>query len=273
MSKIRPEDLLNFNERGLIPGPDENEEAFLTRIQKLDHFFSYPTETIDDFLTDGDWGPARTLTHKLFDFSLDWVVAHYSNKNLPFFQGAATWLIDQNGIQIPIIQLKTKFESGGLYKIYHKEEVLAHESIHAARMAFNAPQFEEIFAYMTAKSSLRKCLGPIFQKSWESYVFLIFFIASFFFQIFFPHWQLLFLLPWFYFAFLGMRLTFLRFKLGGCLRKLSKLLFDPSDALPVAVRLTDQEIFLFAKSSADQIQSYIREQSSLRWKLLRQLIN
>ncbi len=267
-SEITPEELLNFNQRGLIPGPNENDETFLERIQKLDHFFSYPPANLDDFLTDGDWIDANATTKRLFDFTLDWVVAYYSDRNLPFFQGAATWLIDQNGVEVPIIQLKKQLSNNSLYKIYNKEEILAHEAVHAAKMAFNAPQFEEIFAYMTAKSLLRRYLGPIFQKSWESYLFLILFAGTFFLQIWNMSWWFVSLLPWLYFAFLGVRLFYLRLMLKRCLKQLNL-----SKALTVAFRLTDQEIFFFAKNSQEKVREYIANQRSLRWRLIKEAYN
>ncbi|HSX11896.1 MAG TPA: hypothetical protein VLF61_00195 [Rhabdochlamydiaceae bacterium] len=270
MTKIRLEDLLNFNARGYIPGPGETEEQFLKRIEILNHFYAYPPAEIDCFLTDGDWKEARALTDQLFGFSIDWAVAYYSDKKLPFFQGAATWLIEKQGIQIPMIQLKTRLEQAALYKMYHKKEILAHESVHAARMAFHAPRFEEIFAYMSSRSPVRKWLGPMFQKSWESYLFFILLIGSVILQLFVES-TLFFLFPWLYFAFLCGRLIFLRFKLGQCLKKLKIVLLKPEQALPMAYRLTDQEILLFAKATPAQIKSYCAEQKELRWKLLHNL--
>lgn len=274
VKKIASEELLNFNRHGWIPGPDEDEETFLSRISALDHFFSFPPPSVDNFLTDGDWEPARTLTRHLFDFSSDWIVAHYSNQNLPFFQGAATWLFEKKGMQIPLIQLKTKLESGPLYKIYRKEEVLAHECAHAARMAFQDSKFEELFAYKTSGSFLRRWAGPIFQKSWESTLFFIFLVIPFFVQALFlfiepfPYWWAILFLPWAYLLFLGTRLTYLQIKLHQCLEKIKKTVANPAEALPFAFRLTDEEILHFANSSPEAIKAYAKDQKSLRWRLL-----
>jgi hypothetical protein len=121
---------------------------------------------------------------------------------------------------------------------------------------------------MTAKSSFRKYLGPIFQKSWESYLFLTLLIVSFVLQVVVSPTIVFFLLPWIYFAFLAARLLFLRVKLHKCQKRLKKLLFKKEDALPVAIRLTDQEILYFAKNSEEKIREYIAKQHSLRWKVL-----
>lgn len=272
--KIAPEELVSFNRRGWIPGPDEDEDTFLLRIKELDHFFSYPPAWVDDFLTDRDWEPARAMTSSLFDFSSQWIVAHYSNRNLPFFQGAATWLFEKKGIQMPVIQLRTKFENGSLYKIYRKEEVLAHESVHAARMAFHGSKFEEIFAYKTSGLVLRKCAGPLFQKSWESTLFFVFLILPFFVQALFlfiepfPYWWTVLFFPWAYLAFLGGRLTYLHIRLRQCLQRVGRALVHPAQALPFVFRLTDEEILDFARSSPEKIKEYAKNQKSLRWHLL-----
>lgn len=271
--KIAPKELLLYAQRGLIPLPDEDEAAFLARTKKLDHFFSYPPPTIDHFLTDGDWEGARNITRSLFGFSPDWIVAYFGNDNLPFYQGGATWLLEEKGAQIPLIQLKSKFESGSLYKIYRKDEVVAHEAVHAVRLGYECPKFEEIFAYMTAPSFLRKWLGPIFQKPWESALFVFFLflplaaqIALFFIEPFPGLWTL-FILPWLYLLLLGARLGYLHLCLKRCLKKLEQL-FPSSQPLSIAFRLTDEEILLFAKSSLNETQRYIKEQKSLRWKSL-----
>ena len=107
---ISDEELIQFNRRGWIPGPDESEGDYLKRIEIIEHHFSYPPLDLDDFLTDGDWENAREITTGLFDFSLDWALAYYSNRDLPFFQGAATWLLRKEGVEIPLIQLKKAFK-------------------------------------------------------------------------------------------------------------------------------------------------------------------
>ena len=58
-------ELQQYNLRGWIPGPDEEKKGFLERIEALDHFFSYPPEDIDNFLTDRDWAEAQVVTKHL----------------------------------------------------------------------------------------------------------------------------------------------------------------------------------------------------------------
>ena len=43
-----------LHQKGWLPGPGEEEAPFLARTEALDHFFSYPPEEVDNFLTDGE---------------------------------------------------------------------------------------------------------------------------------------------------------------------------------------------------------------------------
>ena len=79
-------------------------------------------------------------------------------KRLPFWIGGMTYL-DR---EVPVIRLK-----------HPSAEILAHEEVHILRAAFTEPQFEELLAYQTSSSPLRRFLGPLFQAPWESYAFLL----------------------------------------------------------------------------------------------------
>ncbi|NGX60219.1 MAG: hypothetical protein KR126chlam3_01388 [Chlamydiae bacterium] len=266
-----------FNERGWIPGPGEEEKIFEKRIEALDHFFSYPPEDIDHFLTDQDWTPAQETLKHLYDFSPDWIVAHYSNQKLSFFQGAATWITENNDLRIPLIQLREKFESGKLFGLYQRKEVLAHEATHAARMQFDEPLFEEIFAYKTSPRFWRRFLGPLFQHTWEAYTFiflLLFPIAIEIALLFdFELGPLIFLrfAPLVFFGYLLVRLIVLRATLGLALLRLRKFLKNPKKNWAVAFRLKDREIFQFALQTQEKLKQYLKEQNSLRWDLVKQI--
>lgn len=158
-------ELLLFAKRGLIPGPNEDEKAFLQRASKLESF------------SPEDWKEAHAKTEKLYGFAIDWVSCTYSNHKLPFWEGAATWISEEG---IPSIQLRNGFKKGK-YLGYTRSEVLAHEAVHAARSAFEEPRFEEILAYRTSTNFFRKCLGPLFRKPKESLLFLLFFPLGIFF--------------------------------------------------------------------------------------------
>jgi hypothetical protein len=156
--------LLTWHKRGLIPGPDETEEAFLSRLEKLQHL------SIEGLpIEQAAWQESYAITQPLFGIAPDWIAGCYSNRKLALWEGAATWI---DADSIPRIQLKTAF-CKGKYGLHTREEVLAHEAIHAARMAFQEPQFEEMLAYATSKHAWKRWLGPLFQAPWETAALLI----------------------------------------------------------------------------------------------------
>ena len=261
------------NQKGFIPGPDEEKKAYEKRIEALNHFFSYPPEDIDHFLTDTDWINTQKKLIHLYDISPDWIVAHYSDQNLSFFQGAATWITEKEGLRIPLIQMKEKFEKGKLLWLYSRDEVLSHEAVHAARMQFDEPYFEEIFAYKTSSKLWRRFLGPIFQRPWEATVFIVLLLLPIAYEIaqFFPinieSYSWLRFLPLYFFVVLFLRLTFLQSILFCACLRVKKNLKDPAKKWAVLFRLTDREIFqlCFRKNLA----KFIKGQKSLRWNLLK----
>jgi hypothetical protein len=243
------EELLLLNKRGIIPGPEETDEAFWKRAEMSSKTYAA-------------WQETHNKTSELFDFCLDWVEIFYSRKSLPFWQGALTWLDE-----IPKIQLHPRFKKGALLKIYRREEVLAHEAVHAARSQFFESKFEEHLAYLTAKNGRHRFFGPFFRTSRESTLFLALLalstIAGFF------GFTLFSLLSCLALSIGLARLALSHRIFNRCKRKLS-LLKNPRAALSIMLRLTDAEIATFAKSSLDEIRDFIsREKNrSLRWKML-----
>ena len=153
------EELLAYAKRGLIPGPHEDEMAFLERASK-----AVP-------LNLPEWKEVSSFTENLYGFAVDWVPCTYSNHKLPFWEGAATWISED---KLPSIQLRRSFKKGKYFG-YQRTEVLSPEAIHAARCMFEEPHFEEILAFRTSSSPLRRFLGPLFRKPWESLLFILFF--------------------------------------------------------------------------------------------------
>lgn len=265
-----------FDQKGWIPGPSEGEKAYLARVKALEHFFSYPPETVDHFLTDRDWEAANRRVEALYDCAPDWIVAHYSNDQLSFFQGAATWIVREKEVRIPLIQLKEKFESGSLFKFYGRDEVLAHEAVHAVRMQFDEPKFEEIFAYRTSTRWWRRFLGPLFEKPWEAYLFIALLFVPIACEVLeiidraVPFCLYLRFVPLAYFAWLLSRLLFYRFVLARALKKMDKGLKNPEKKWAAVLRLTDREIFQFAFSRNEKLRTFVEGDKTPRWALLRE---
>ncbi|NGX39149.1 MAG: hypothetical protein KR126chlam1_00471 [Chlamydiae bacterium] len=269
-------DLDRLDRIGFVPGPDEDREAFLERVDTLETFFSHPSSDVDYFLTDTDWSGALKKTETLYGFAPNWIVAHYSDRRLPFFQGAATWIVEREGVRVPLIQLRTRFDQGSYMKIYRREEVLAHEAVHAMRMQFDEPYFEEIFAYKTSSRFYRRFFGPIFMRPWESYIFILllfspigvevarFFVPELGLYAFFGFLPALFL------GVLLIRLFLSQMILFFSLRYIKGFLQPSVKPLAAAVRLSDSEIFRFAFAKREKLKRFIRDKKSLRWTLLRE---
>lgn len=240
--------LLELNRRGLIQGPDESEEAFFKRCGEAQASGSVPS----------------SLTKELFDITIDWVSVAYANKHLRFWEGGCAW-IEGNAVSI---QLKKHFQQHDVYLgLYSKEELLAHEYVHAARIAFEEPIFEEMLAFQTSKSFLRKTLGPFFRKHNEINFLLLSLLLLFFTAFFTPFSWLAAIggVGIFGFGFFRLFRT-MRF-FSNTFKRLAHLVGE-KQALPVMVRLSDREIIRFSSMDKSQILAYAKKMSKtqLRWK-------
>jgi len=234
------DELIAWNRRGFIPGPEESEESFRARtshtVNTIPHeHLQWPQEQLEE----------------VFDFkpmSLDVV---YSNKGLSLWEGAACW-IDNGQAHL---QLRESFRKGS-YLGYRREEVLAHEAVHAARLMFHEPQNEEFFAYATAPKRWRQVLGPLVRRPWEPWLFLTTFALGMFFE-----WALVgavcVLTAGFW------RLIAQHRRRNRAAQTLMKTLHHPKTVRAVLFRMTDAEIRTLAKGRMPPADN------TLRWQLLR----
>jgi len=256
--------LKKYNEKGLLVGPKENEEMFLKRLEKIQ---SADPSKVFSFLTSGKskeipFNPIQEETKRLFHVSIDWLTYFFSNRKLPFWIGGVTWIVSENGVSIPFLQLRKNFLKKQQIAFHSIQEIAIHESLHAARVSFEESKFEEIFAYQGSSKALRRRLGPLFEKTWEASLFLFVILLSSLFSFV----SFLFLwLPVVYFGFLSFRLTIRKRQLLGCLKKISQV-FTIKNPMWIAFRLTDDEIKQFSSHSLSEINDYIQQNPSLRWK-------
>jgi hypothetical protein len=233
------EELLDFNVRGFIPGPNESEEAFLTRVQQIKK----------DLLPTAHWQWPRAQLKELFDFEPESLTAYYSNEKLAPWQGAVCWIGVGNA---PTLQLREGFRKGSYLKLYSRGEVLAHEAAHAARAAFQEPKFEEFFAYATAPRKWIRVFGPFFQRSWEPWVLFMSLAIGFFSEV---GWVLA--AGWMFLGF---------FRLIRRHRRLSKAFAQVKNfknPRAFLFRLTDEEIKQLAQGK------WLEGDQTLRWRLLK----
>jgi len=248
---LTDEELLLLNRQGLIPGPDELEEEFSFRVAKAKEKI-----TSGEWIPSSHWEWARLHLEELFDFSPQFLPAFYSNRSLALWQGAASWIEDG---KLKAIQLREGLKKGSYFG-YKRDEILAHEAVHAARAAFNEPQAEEFFAYLTSEKWWRRAFGPLIRRPYEVWVFFVLAIGTLLFPI-----TNLFASGW-----LGMgvfRLLRLHHRMKRAAKTLGRMLQDPRRVRAVLLRLTDQEIGMFAEG--EDVLAYAEMQVCLRWRLIR----
>ncbi len=289
---ISDEELLGLNKEGFIPGPIENEEFFLKRVdlsKKLvkdpKSFFENekqnPPFDLDAKILKPRWNWTRAQLLNLFDVTCSDLALFYSDKSLHFFQAAATWIVEVKNkkIKIPVLQFRKILRHKPYLFIYTLDEILAHEAVHSIRVAFDEPKTEEIFSYMTATNVFRKVLGPIIRSEKEVFLFFGLMGGYFISQIswvlsnfnFFSYVSLFFgFLVLSLISFGLLRLFFVRRKVRKASKKLFKIFRCKKKSRAVLFRLTDKEIFKFSKMKKNEIEDYIFEskEKSLRLRLI-----
>lgn len=289
--QISDSQLLEFNKKGLIPGPREQSYHFLSRVRNTLQF----ANNFEDIIQDDNSYPfnlqnlipgevkkeAFNTSKELYDICPDWTPAVYSNHSLSLWHGGCAWIPDSlqaNGSVF--FQLRQSFKNSERFLwIYNRREILAHESSHTGRMAFKEPLFEELLAYRSSPSKFRKYLGPLIQRPEEASIFLIllgiiasldvFFLTSDLFSLYYSFMYLK-LLPILMLALFFWRTYRLQNTFSKCLNNLDSLLKDKKKANAVIYRLTDREIQKFSTQLPQKILQYANERKahSLRWRLI-----
>ncbi|MBM3193268.1 MAG: hypothetical protein FJZ59_03435 [Chlamydiae bacterium] len=152
--------LVTSYKEGFVPGPKESFEDFQKRVTLIKKELASPALFLEKL----------KIPYKTISFITPYYIAIESKKKLPFWFGAMTLICEYEGVKIPILELPKKRSF-----FVSNEEIIAHEKIHFLRSTFSEKRFEEILAYQTSPSFLRKTVGPIFQTPFESYFCLILF--------------------------------------------------------------------------------------------------
>jgi hypothetical protein len=242
-------ELLEHNEEGFIPGPGEEEPAFLARVAAAKDFFDKGR-----WIPRAHWDWVTEYLKRNCDVKPLYIGAEYKNQGLTPWQGAASWV----GDAFTWIQLRESLRKGK-YLGYQRDEILAHEAIHAVRCKFDG-KYEEFFAYMTSEKAWRRVLGPIVRSPWEVWPFLSAVVMGSF-------WPICYLgaAIW---AGIGLcRLAQGHRKLNTAAREIWSEVRDWRLARIILFRLSDDEIELFAKGA--NLREYAARQTSLRWQLIR----
>ncbi len=245
-------DLFKLDKEGFIPGPGEEEGPFLARVAKVKENFESGS-----WIPASHWDWVRQYLGEMFHVKPLYICAFYSNRSLTPWQGAASWI---EGRTLVSIQLRTGLKKGSYLGMYSREEILAHEAVHAARSGFDESRFEEFFAYMTSQKKWRRVLGPILHRPWEAWPFLLSLIGGIFFEPFYLGTAV-----WAGIGFV--RLIKQHRILKKAADRLLQIVKDPGITRAILFRLTDEEIERF--SDGEDVQKYANVQQSLRWRILR----
>jgi hypothetical protein len=259
---MSPITLHSFDEKGLFVLPGESEKTYRMRVQSLDCTQSNAC----------DHAGARARVRELFSIDPTWVAISYSNDGLYPWEAACMWYDS-----VPSIQLRKVFEKKThLLGLYAKDEVLAHEYIHAVRAPFGDSPFEEFFAYLVS-NRFRAFLGPLFQRPQDGLWFVGTLLAacmSFTFSSLLENEFLWGLFCFFglvfvsYFLFLAGRLGRLFWQFWRAWQHLLPL--TEKKAWPLMIRLNDEEIRLFSRLTTHEIAAYIiaQKKEDFRWQIL-----
>lgn len=283
--------LLEYNRQGLIPGPQEDEEAYIQRAEYclnlknelpkiLNHGLPFDRTDLQSNQEIIQEGCERAKN--LYDISPSWVPLFFSNYKLPFWQGGCAWIFQRTEASptSAFFQLRQHFRKNVNYLgLYHRNELISHELSHVGRMMYEEPKFEEILAFDSSTSVFRRFFGPIVKSSYESSIFILilFFIVLFDFLSLiqgYTEWSVLS-----HFARLTLaaivgyalvRLCIRQKQFRACKNKLCITLQNEDQARGVLYRLTDQEIIHLGRLTPDEIRSYAQAQNlkSIRWKII-----
>jgi hypothetical protein len=242
------QELFALDKEGFLPGPGESEKDFLSRVEGIRKKFA-----------EGGWIPAphwswvNESLYEIFNVKPLYICAFYSNRSLAPWQAAASWI---EGREVKAIQLREGLRKGRYLGLYRREEILAHEAVHAIRSGFNEDRYEEFFAYMTSEKRWRRVLGPILQRPWEAWPFLLCALGG-------AVWPVCYLGAALWAAMGFVRLIRCHWRLRRASERILERAGSARGARAVLFRLTDEEIERLAK------EEWIEERECLRWRVIR----
>ncbi|NMD88820.1 hypothetical protein HF882_19730 [Victivallis vadensis] len=250
---------------GFFLAPDESVSQLTERLSALADGLSLvpedplltkltaDTPEVSDTLKDR----AHELTSQKFRFRMKWIPVWYSSRQTGIFSAGVLLEIDRI---LPLVFLNNGFACKGKYMGYDAAETLAHEMIHAARIAFPASAYEEYFSCHVNRSAFRRTVGNLFRR-W--YLPLLFFggvtMTVFLLVAGWRFWSALLLLPP---VLIFSREIILHRRIRAAGEKLRRAGLDEA----LLLRLSDSEIFALSRSKPEEIM--LKKNESLRWAML-----
>ena len=276
---------------GLLLAPKEKFPSYKKRIKKLfNHLVKlekeleknselrlFDTITIynDSRIGSEIMQEAAKLNKKFYDFEIDWVPGFFLSKNLGMLWGGCAISFPEDSLSIFLI--RANFAKKRKWLFYRRDELLAHELCHIARMPLHDRDFEEHFAYRLSPSRLRRYMGNCFQSTYDAMFFIVpvlliplaqalqIFLKFHWLPVF-PFWILAGIYP----AFLIIRNQISRNKFFTAKSSLEKMRIK--NPLPILFRCNKSEIYTIAAFRNDLLglKEWIGQQArtELRWKII-----
>ncbi len=239
--------LLSCYKEGFVPGPNETLDDFEKRVTFIKKLLSSPEVFLEKLKI-----PYNEIT-----FITPYFLAITPKKKLPIWFGAMTLICEYEGVKIPILEIPKKSSF-----FVSRDEIIAHEKIHFLRSFFSEKRFEEILAYQTSSSFLRKALGPIFQTPLESTLcMLLFALLALSPLLPFIFFRLTFVLAATCFITAFTRLVINQWLFRKALKKLSSTITNSQEIITL---FTDKEIIYTALNRPF-------DKTSPRWQLISQI--
>lgn len=289
LEKARQEDmasLVKLDALGLLIGPDESAAQYADRLRalrkNLEQFEAEMRERgsmpLEEFtlqrksrIREKVFHEAMSSTWGLYDFSIHWVPGYYTEMGARWIAGCALYSYEDF---FAVFLLRRAFESKERWWIYGRNELMAHELCHIARIGFRSSAFEELFAYQTASVGFRRFIGGIVRSPRDMYSMAggaLSLVGAQYANVFVlgnsrPE---LFAIPALLFGFVGVRFLSAYAAFRRARRNLVHV-FDSAEAMPVLFRCSDADVYQIARlGKADRLQAWIeqRAKESLRWRV------
>ena len=177
--------LVEFDNKGLLLGPDESLEEYVKRLATLSGNIKELQQElkkngkvtlIGKCFTDADMIPnqvfksVQNITRTLYGFDIDWVPGFFTNYRMGIlFAGCAMYSYDDF---FALFIIRKAFKEKEKWIIYSRTELMAHELCHVAHIGFHTRDYEEIFAYQTSDSIFRRAVGGILRTTTDTYLLL-----------------------------------------------------------------------------------------------------
>ncbi|MFA6815297.1 MAG: hypothetical protein WCS73_03290 [Lentisphaeria bacterium] len=290
--KIVAEDmplLADLDRNGIMCGDDEDTTAFAARLSMLQKNMDKMEASLasagfyeisgiklckKDRISEAIFKESQTLTKNLYDFKIKWIPGFFLNHGMGFLFGGCAFSFYPDFFALFII--RNSFRKKRRWLCYCREELLAHELCHIARMSLKADTYEEMFAYQTATSSFRKIIGGIFRSPIDSFAFLGVTLLLLLSQILRTFW-LPGLPAWPFWGLLGGTLLWQTARhihrshlFWRAVRILGKG-FGRHYSMPVAFRCSDSDINRLASlQSGSELKKWLSDRcrDSLRWRVV-----